>query len=372
MIMPKFHRRYHVVAFSMPIVYTLEGDHDPNGMAYILKPIATLLKWAKERWNDGDRLLPRLHVRRQRVQLVIDGLERLDVMLDRLRRGSDADQVLLAELLRREELPDYLEAEDRLSHGARYTSGRAMAVRLNVQNQIDALRIALTDLEDVDGPNSWNHPVPPREGAAEGAEPEELDPATAPSPIRLVTLTSAQRRAWRAEWIAQAKLLDHALEQWFTYYEADSKRCFNAQQLSEESKIPQKWVQRLLLNDHKPGTDRGNLYDRFNPMKPIPALRPLALRCCHGETVEIEFENRCDRVRSDFTSRVAACPRPKGLAFSMPMARRSGEIEIAPAPPKNPESSTTTPNTKAFGRSTIWQTCGVVKKGRTLTVYLGH
>jgi len=291
MIMPKFHRRYHVVAFSMPIVYTLEGDHDPNGMAYILKPIATLLKWAKERWNDGDRLLPRLHVRRQRVQLVIDGLERLDVMLDRLRRGSDADQVLLAELLRREELPDYLEAEDRLSHGARYTSGRAMAVRLNVQNQIDALRIALTDLEDVDGPNSWNHPVPSREGAAEGAEPEELDPATAPSPIRLVTLTSAQRRAWRAEWIAQAKLLDHALEQWFTYYEADSKRCFNAQQLSEESKIPQKWVQRLLLNDHKPGTDRGNLYDRFNPMKPIPALRPLALRCCHGETVEIEFEN---------------------------------------------------------------------------------
>jgi manganese oxidase len=298
MIMPTHHREYQIVTFSIPIVYTLEGDHDPNGMAYVLKPIATLLQWAKERWNDGDRLLPRLHTRRQRAQLVIDGLERLDMMLDRLRRGGEEDQVLLAELIRREELPEYPEAEDRLSHGARFTTGRSMAVRLNVQNQIDELRIALTDLEDIDGPNSWNNPPPPGEDA--GAEPEELDPTTAPNAIRLVTLTSAQRWAWRAEWMAQAKLLDQAIDQWFTRCEDDPDRRFDAQELSDTSQIPKQWVERLLLNDHKPGRDRGKPYDRFNPMKPIPALRPLVLRCCQGETVEIKFENSFRSRRAGF------------------------------------------------------------------------
>ena len=60
-------RSYKVVARSIPIVYTQEGDHDPNGMAFVLEPVDKLLRWAKERWYDNDQLLPRLHVRRQIV-----------------------------------------------------------------------------------------------------------------------------------------------------------------------------------------------------------------------------------------------------------------------------------------------------------------
>lgn len=285
-----YHRAYHVVAFSMPIVYTLEGDHDPNGMAYVLQPITELLRWAKDRWNDGDRLLPRLHFRRQRAQLVVDGLERLDVMIDHLREGTAEDRLLLTEMLGHEELRENIEVEDR---DERHEGGRDMAVRLNVRRQIDELRVALTSLQDLDGPNSWNEPVYPDEYAAADLDLE-------PKPIRLVTLTSAQRHAWRDEWIAQVKLLDRAIEQWFISCEQDNWRRFNEDRLSKASGIPSAWVERLLLNDHKPGSDRGKPFDRFNPMKPIPALRPLVLRCHQGETVKIEFENSLRERRVGF------------------------------------------------------------------------
>ncbi|MDB5690206.1 MAG: uncharacterized protein JWL91_2082, partial [Sphingomonas bacterium] len=220
-------RRYHVVARSIPIVYTAEGDHDPNGMAFLPKAIDTLLLWARARWYDADQLLPRLHVRRQRAQLVIDGLARLDSMLARLRHGPNEDQELLAELIRREELSDFPESDDRLSHGPRRSSHRAFAVRDNVQRTLDDLRIALTDLGDLEGPPCWRTAVGPqagleeddaaepdgvvpdgeiREEEAPAAEAPELDPVTAPRPIRLVTLTPRQRQAWRRHWQAQAKL----------------------------------------------------------------------------------------------------------------------------------------------------------------------
>jgi hypothetical protein len=287
---PRYHRSYHVVAYSMPIVYTLEGDHDPNGLVYVLAPVKKLLDWAKARWNDQDRLLLRLHTRHQRVQLVIDGLERLDAMVDRLRHGPKEDRRLLAELIRKEELPDAEDSEDkeRKSRRAKHESQRAMAVRQNVERQIEELQRVLSILKDVDGPNSWNPATPilppPNQSAGKDADPIEQS-------IRLVTLTSAQRHEWRAEWIAQAKLLERAIEQWFTNCEADSTRRFDDVALSITSGIPQQWVRRLLLNDHKPNSDRSQPYDRFNPMKPIPAVRPLVLRCHQGETIEIKFKN---------------------------------------------------------------------------------
>lgn len=315
-------RSYHVIARSIPIVYTLEGDHDPNGMAFVPKEIDALLTWVRDRWYDNDQLLPRLHTRRQRAQLVIDGFERLDEMLKRLSHGPDEDQDLLAELIRREEMPDYGEQEDRLSHGPRRGSHRAFAVRDNVHRCIEELRVALTDLEDLEGPTHWRTAVGPageeedadgeagdvvaeedetapaeeRETAAEVVEPTdeapELDPGTAPRPIRLVTLTSVQRHEWRRHWIAQAELLDRAIEQWFTTVAGDPARRFNAARLSARSGIDRLWVERLLLNDHAPGTNRAQPFDRFNPMKPIPAMRPLVLRCKAGETVEITVTNR--------------------------------------------------------------------------------
>ena len=71
---------YHVVALSMPIVYTREGDHDPNGLLFTLKAHEPLLRWARDRWEDHDGFLPRLHQRRQRIQLVVDNLGAANLM----------------------------------------------------------------------------------------------------------------------------------------------------------------------------------------------------------------------------------------------------------------------------------------------------
>ncbi len=298
-------RTYKVVALSIPIVYTLEGDHDPNGMAYALGPVAELLNWAKDRWYDQDALLPRLHVRRQRVHLVVDGLERLDVMLERLKAGNADDQQLLAELIQRESMPELGEEEDRLTEGARRRGGRAAAVRTNVVRQIDEIRIALTDLGDTSGPRDPladdAEAVRLSRAALEGTDPEDLDPATADKAIKLVTLTSAERLRWMKEWEAQAHLLDTAIERWFETCENDPERRFDTAKLVERALLKSQadadpaidaaWVKRLILNDHAPGSNKGKPFDRFNPMKPIPALRPLVLRCRKGETVKIEFEN---------------------------------------------------------------------------------
>jgi hypothetical protein len=49
---------YDVVALSVPIVYTLDGDHDPNGRMYALARHAPLLHWLDERWKEHDEFLP--------------------------------------------------------------------------------------------------------------------------------------------------------------------------------------------------------------------------------------------------------------------------------------------------------------------------
>jgi hypothetical protein len=280
-------RRYHVVARSIPIVYTLEGDHDPNGMTFVPKQVDTLLLWARQRWEDYESLLLRLHVSRQRAQLVIDGLERLEAQLARLRQGSEEEQSLLAELIRQDELPEDTEAEDQRSDDPP-SGSRAFAMRDNVRRTVDELRFVLDKLGHLEGPPQW------RGTEAPGAEDEAPEPhaATAPPPFRLVTLSSERRQEWRRHWLAQVKLLDRAIEQWFTACAADPERCFNAEALSRCSGIPARWVERLLLNDHAPGADRGKPCNRFNPMKPIPALRPLVLRCRKNEVVEITVENQ--------------------------------------------------------------------------------
>ena len=79
---------YDVVALSVPIVYTLDGDHDPNGRMYALARHAPLLHWLDERWKEHDEFLPGLHRRRQLIQLVVDGLVRYGRMLDKLGGGE--------------------------------------------------------------------------------------------------------------------------------------------------------------------------------------------------------------------------------------------------------------------------------------------
>jgi manganese oxidase len=294
-------RNYHVVAMSLPIVYTLEGDHDPDGMAFVLKPVSHLLQWAKERWDHNNKLLPRLHHKRQRAQLVIDGLERLDLMLQRLRGGNDEDHRLLAELLLSEQGLSNRHEENTSPTG----SARDKAVRRNVQNQLEELRIALADLGDVGVPGAAQ-PMPVN------AEP------TVESDIELVNISSAERMQWRDHWIEQARMLDRAMEQWFERLERDSGLTTAFEQLHDDCGIALEDIKRLLLNDYKPFSDRSKAPDRFNPLKPIPGLRPLVLRACHGEEVKITFENsiRGRRVGLHLQGDGIASPAGEGVAYA--------------------------------------------------------
>ena len=280
----------HVIALEMPIVYTLEGDHDPDGMILAPKAHEPLLTWARARFEDDDRRLPTLHRKRQRAQIVIDGLARLEQMLERLRHGPDEDQELLVELLRREQVPEYGEAEDRHAHGRRRPSARAGAVRLNVQRTLDDLRVALAELADERPPEAAGPPL----------DLDVLDTTR----IRLVSLSTAERTAWGAHWRAQAEILDRAIAAWFADLEADPARRFNASRLAGKAGMPKERVEQLLLNDHRapqtaPGRDRGP-YDRFNPLRPLPLVEPFVLRTRVGEPVTITVENGLSRRRFGF------------------------------------------------------------------------
>lgn len=286
-------RTYHVAAMSMPIVYTSDGDHDPNGMLFCLQAHRPLLQWARERWEADDRLLPRLHHVRQRAQLVVDGLLRLELTLERLAHGPESDQELLAELIRQEHQAGYGEAEDRWSHGSRRRGGRPGAVRTNVLALVTDLRVALADLGDNDGLGAW-HPTrtdsPTDELDAPAAEGAAGDPDAEARP-RLVTLSREQRTAWRAHWQAQSARLDAAIAAWFERAEHQLGPALPS--LVAASGLSESSVRRLLLNDHSPAASAGRQgYDRFNPLKPIPLVRPLVLRTHVGEPVRIEVENR--------------------------------------------------------------------------------
>ena len=73
---------YDLVAVSVPIVYTLDGDHDPNGLMFALRRHAPLLHWLEKQWRRNKGYLPGLHRRRQLVQVVVDGLELYPRMLE--------------------------------------------------------------------------------------------------------------------------------------------------------------------------------------------------------------------------------------------------------------------------------------------------
>ncbi len=281
-----------IVAMSVPIVYTLEGDHDPNGLLFAPLPHVPLLHWVREQWDHGDRRLPRLHERRQHAQVVVDGLWRLERQLDRLRHGRDEYLELLAELLRRETVPEYGEPEDRLSHGLRRTSARSAAVRQALEGTLEELRAALTELGDTSPPRGPGEAGPAEESpASAGWEPE----------LPLVSLTSAQRTAWRELWRTELHLLGEAVAAWFAEFEADPDRRFDADRLAQRVlaetgvTMPPERIARLLLNDHRHDVrDLGEdapPYDRFTPMKPVPLVEPLVLRTHVGEPLHVELEN---------------------------------------------------------------------------------
>jgi hypothetical protein len=263
-------RSYDVIALSFPIVYALEGDHDPNGMLYTLRVYERLLEWVKDQWKDHDEYLPRLHRKMQLMQVVVDGLPRYHQMRARLQAGDESDHELLHELGGEEEL---LHRHEKDACSSR-SDPHAKATRQNYRATVDDLVTALTELTRGDVTRLSANPQ-----------------------VRQDWLEHWQLQLKEAEEAMAARLheIDRQFECLVKKYPEDSKNSQDGQGLTQAH------VRRLLLNDHN--FDARKLgsaappYNRCNPLKPLPLARPLVLRACQGETVEVRFENKIRRRR---------------------------------------------------------------------------
>lgn len=305
-------RSYEIAAFAIPVVYTKEGDHDPNGMVFLPKAVAPLLQWCKALWyadlakaspvDQGNQTLPRLHHRRQRAELIIDGLERLETMVERLREGTPEDRALLSRLiaLERGETIDDCDHYDSDPHHEHddhrryHADNRDRAVRMNIERVLEELRVALFDLRRTEGLPQWRavdgYYDPKQERALASALADDPDALGEP-PIRLVSLTSRQRGQLRAHWIVQAGLIDTALQHWFERHDTTAANPALIE-AAEQTGLPPgpDWLERLIFNDYTPDRRTGP-FNRYNPVKPLPLLRPLVLRACVGDRVEITLHN---------------------------------------------------------------------------------
>lgn len=288
-----------VIAVSMPIVYNFDGDCDRDGLVFAVKPHESLLHWVRERLikstltPDGQRLeqdglLLRLHITRQQAQVVVDGLKRLEPMIERLADGTDEERAVLHRL-RRHEVDRAEEPESQLGriHRHRGESTHAHAVRTNLTSTLTEVRAALIALGETDGLSSG-------EGAADGtlstaveeAVRTELDANVEP---RLLSLRPHERRAIRDRWTAQLHLLESAVEQQLEAID------FSAPALAAQSGLPVRRVEQLMLNDWSdPATMRpaGLPYDRCNPLRPMPLVEPLVLRARLDECLHVQVENQ--------------------------------------------------------------------------------
>ncbi|PWW25204.1 FtsP/CotA-like multicopper oxidase with cupredoxin domain [Geodermatophilus normandii] len=289
-------RSYDVVATSMPIVYNVDGDHDPNGLLYALEAHRPLLDWVRARWEDEDGYLPRLHLRTQRIQVLVDDLRRYEETVlghrhddRRVARTLDEEYEETAEdaLIDREVLQE-LRVHQGRSRAApdgdegprRGASPRVQSIERHVRGLVDRIATLLDLLTDG---QVRALPVDPETGRPDVAD---------------------LLKRWRLA-LENGR---RGIEAWFERVEADPLRRFDADRLSAASGLPAERVRRLLLNDHADddwrraraaGADRELLdeqdrvrrYTRFNPMKPVPLVRPLVLRAHEGETVRIRLQN---------------------------------------------------------------------------------
>jgi manganese oxidase len=244
---------YDVLALQVPIVYTIDGDHDPDGLLYTLRAYAPMLRWLRDRWDDDDGALPKLHRRRQVAQLAVDGLDRYERLVDRLGSGPEVDRFLLAD-----------RGGERAPRAAGERDPRAAAVEQNVLATVDELVAALTELT--------------------GGTVTELDP------------DPAVRAAWRARWADALRGLDAELARRLAELDDPARpRGFDPDALAAAGGLPVERVRGLMLNDHR--TDRRGRgtatppYDRCNPLRPLPVVRPLVLRAARGQQIEVRFQN---------------------------------------------------------------------------------
>ncbi len=267
---------YDVVALSMPVVYNPDGDHDRNGMLYTLRAYRPLLRWARDRWEDDDEYLPRLHRKSILAAQVVDGLDRYERMRERVSAAGGPVRSLLeeyggeGEVRRRDEMDGGTDVE--IPDGL--TRAHVLAVRQNYRDTVDEVVGALTELTS---------------GRVDRLDP---DPHV--------------RRRWAAEWREVLEDVEEGIEQRLASMEPDAgsgdHRRFDAEALAERTGEPGERltpdrVRRLLLNDLSPGARAAGAtrYDRFNPMKPLPLARPLVLRARLGDVVTVTLENQLGR-----------------------------------------------------------------------------
>ncbi|MEV7624915.1 multicopper oxidase domain-containing protein [Actinoplanes sp. NPDC089786] len=241
---------YDVVACEFPVVYTIDGDHDPSGLLFVLRAYQPLLDFARARWEDDDQFLPRTHERAQWTQLVVDGLRRYELMRAKLEPGDPLlDYGVTAPV------ETGLESENE-------RSSPLSAREQNLRATVDELLAALDLLTD-------------------GA-------------VRTLPPDAATRAAWVVLYSDALSAARAAIAERLAKLEVDDETTLRA--LARDTGLSPARVRRLILNDHR--TDVTGLgadtpaYDRFNPLRPLPLARPLVLRASLGQSVEVRFENQ--------------------------------------------------------------------------------
>lgn len=258
--MPPNPRTYRVVALSMPTVYTIDGDHDPNGMLYAVEAHRPLLEYARDRLTADDEWLPRTHLRLRLARMLVDGLARYEAMLGVLRTDL-AGHPLAATLLA------YRGPRDSDELDAAGIDVRRDEVVHHLTTTVDEIAGALRELTD-------------------GAVTE-------------VPRDEAARALLRTRWTSAAEGLRLAIEAQLAKDDEAWLRTERAR-LIDESGLPGHRVDRLMRNDHTHAPDElsaalaqdpAHPYDRVNPLRPLPVVRPLVLRARRGETVEVTVTN---------------------------------------------------------------------------------
>ncbi|MDD7926126.1 multicopper oxidase domain-containing protein [Actinomycetospora chibensis] len=256
-------RSYDVTALEFPIVYTLDGDHDRNGLLYAPTTLVPILQWVRDEWRRDDEWLPEAHRRQQLITMLVDGLRRYEEMERLLRTTLAAHGDLLAhrgEVIVADAVEE--DAQDPAIPPVR------REIEQHYRTTVNELATILDELTDGE--------------------------------VREVHRDPTERARWRARWIDADTVLRGAIADRLVQIDklyATTGRALLAQQTG----LAATDVDRLVLNDFIADLDvaavapaqvaaRGS-YDRVNPLRPLPAARPLVLRAREGETVEVTLRN---------------------------------------------------------------------------------
>ncbi|GAA4866629.1 multicopper oxidase domain-containing protein [Actinomycetospora straminea] len=252
-------RTYHVTALEFPIVYTLDGDHDRNGLLYAPSSVAPLLRWVRDQWRADDEWLPEAHRRRQLITMLIDGLDRYEEMERLLRTTLVAHADLLAH--RGEVL--VADAADEGGPDLDIAPTRR-EIEQHYHATVNEITTILDELTD---------------GEVEGVH---RDPAV--------------RQGWRCRWTAALSVLTGAIADRLAAI--DKQWTSDLPRLRAETGFSKAQLQQLAFNDVAPSmAAQATVYNRVNPLRPLPAARPLVLRARLGETVEVTLRNEVRRRR---------------------------------------------------------------------------